>query len=44
MIVILKNNYIPQIYRKRLHETVKSKSSDYSYCKLELGQRLKSNI
>ena len=40
----IKNNYIPQIYRKRFHEAVKAKSSDCSYCKLELGKRLKSNI
>ena len=38
------NNYIPQIYRKRLHEANKTKSSDCSYCKLELGKRLKSII
>ena len=34
----IKNNYIPKIYRKRLHEAVKAKSSDCSYCKLELGK------
>lgn len=41
---VSRNNFIPPIYRNRLHEVFKGKSSDCSYCKIELGKRAKTNI